>query len=288
MRKLLIVAIALGIVASVIPPWRASAQTTRGGATRPPLVSVVEAPAGTAKLAVEWVKIADADLGVMLAAVARPSGPGPHPVVVVLHGTHGFAQEYVHWAQDLARGGFLAVAACWFSGGSGGGSDIVTPPIPCPEIPPLKRNAYPEAVRYIHAVVKAARLLPGARPDRIGLVGHSRGGGETLQYLLAFGDVEAAVLHAAGHGYRPVTHAPEFNVPMLLLHGTADGPADGGGVNTQVALAREFEAALRRNGKPVEAHYYEGGGHNTFFTNATQHDDELKTMLAFLWRHLGA
>ena len=136
----------------------------------------------------------------------------------------------------------------------------MTPPIPCPEIPPLKRDAYPEAVRYIHAVVKAARRLPGARPDRIGLVGHSRGGGETLQYLLAFDDVQAAVLHAAGQGYQPVTRAAEFNVPMLLLHGIADGAADAGGVNTQVALAREFEAALRRNGRPIEAHYYEGGG----------------------------
>ena len=82
----------------------------------------------------------------------------------------------------------------------------------------------------------------GSRPawrcaDRLGIVGHSRGGGETLQYLLAIGNVQAAVLHSAGHGYRPVTRVAEFNVPMLILHGTADGPADGGGVNTQVALA---------------------------------------------------
>ena len=82
-----------------------------------------------------------------------------------------------------------------------------------------------------------------------------------------------------------MTRAAEFNVPMPLLHGTADGAANGGGVNTQVALAREFETALRRNGKPIEAHYYEGGGH--IFTNATQHHDDLKTMIAFLRRHLG-
>ena len=287
MRKLLLVAIVLTTVASVLTAWQGSAQTRPGGSKSPPLVSVVDAPAGTEKLAVQWLRIADADLGVMLAAVARPSGPGPHPVVVVLHGTHGFAHEYIQWAQDLARGGFLAVAACWFSGASGNGSHVVTPPIPCPEIRPMKRDGYPEAVRYIDAVVKAARALPGARADRLGLVGHSRGGGETLQYLLAGGDVQAAVLHAAGHGYRPVTRAAEFNVPMLLLHGTADGPADGGGVNTQVALAREFEAELRRNQKPIEAHYYEGGGHSTFFTNATQRDDELKKMIAFLRRHLG-
>ena len=109
-----------------------------------------------------------------------------------------------------------------------------------------------------------------------------------MQYLLAIGNVQAAVLHSAGHGYRPVTRVAEFNVPMLILHGTADGPANGGSVNTQVALARDFEAALRQNRKLVEAHYYEGGGHNTFFTNSTQRDDELKTMITFLRRHLGA
>jgi len=44
---------------------------------------------------------------------------------------------------------------------------------------------------------------------------------------------------------------------------------------------------MRRNGKPIEAHYYEGGGHNTFFTDAAQRADELKKMVAFLRRHLG-
>ena len=49
----------------------------------------------------------------------------------------------------------------------------------------------------------AARTEPETAVEplrRSGLVGHSRGGGETLQYLLAFEDVQAAVLHAAGHG----------------------------------------------------------------------------------------
>ena len=152
----------------------------------------------------------------------------------------------------------------------------------------------PEARRIpgsgaVHRRGRSRRLAPclALRADRLGIVGHSRGGGETLQYLLAIGNVQAAVLRTPGHGYRPVTRVAEFNVPMLILHGTADGPADGGGVNTQVALVRNFESALRQNRKPVEAHYYEGGGHNTFFTNSTQHDDELKTMITFLRRHLG-
>ena len=124
-------------------------------------------------------------------------------------------------------------------------------------------------------------------PDRLALVGHSRGGAESLQYALAGGNVQAIVLHDAGHAPKPVTRAAEFNTPILILHGTADGPAGGGNANTDVALARDFEAVLRRNGKSVEADYYEGGGHNTFFTDSTQRDHEVRRMITFLRQYLG-
>lgn len=48
----------------------------------------------------------------------------------------GFAREYVQLAQALARGGLLAIAACWFEGGGGPGARFVTP-IACPDAPAL-------------------------------------------------------------------------------------------------------------------------------------------------------
>lgn len=268
----------------VSPTWQGRTQATVRGLTTTPIVTATDAPAGTEGLPVKWVRVAVPGLGVMQAAIARPSRTGPFPAVVLLHGTHGFARQYVEWAIDLARGGFIAVAGCWFSGGEGAGANEVTPPIPCPEIPPLKRDAYPEAVQYIDALVQTARALPRARRDRLGLVGHSRGGGEALQYLLAGGHVQAAVVHAMGHGYRPAVRAAEFNVPILIMHGTADSMSE----NTQFRLAREFEMALRANNKPVETAYCDGCGHNTFFTNPAQREDELKRMIEFLRRHLGS
>jgi dienelactone hydrolase len=284
---LLIAALITGGTVTQIPPAVTSPPAS-GELQKRPIVSLTDAPPGTESFAVQWLKVAVPDSGVMLAAVARPSGAGPFPAVLLLHGTHGFAREYVQWAQDLARSGFVAVAACWFSAGGGPGAKRVTPPLPCPEIPPLGPGDYPQGLQHVDALVQATRALPGVQPERIALVGHSRGAGATLQYLLAKGRVQAAILHSSGYALKPAARAAEFATPLLIMHGTADGPADGGGVNTHVGLAREFEAALRDHRKPVEAAYYDGGGHNTFFTNTTQHTDELQVMIAFLRRHLGS
>ena len=278
MPRLPLVGAVLTVGTLVSPAWHGSTQTTSGGLKRPPIVTATEAPAGTNTLPVKWVRVAVPDLGVMRAAVARPSGTGPFPAVLILHGTHGFAQQYVEWANDLARAGFIAVAACWFSGGGGAGANDVTPPIPCPDIPPLGSGEYPEGVQFVDALVQATRALPGTRADRLALVGHSRGGGLTQQYLLAGGNVQAAILHSSGYAFRPWNRAAEVKVPILIMHGTADSFSE----NTQFGFAREFETSLRANMKPVETAYCEGCGHNTFFTNSIQRDGELKRMTEFL------
>lgn len=250
-----------------------------------PTVSIADAPPGTETLAVPWVSVAVPGLGVMPAAVGRPPGSGPFPTVLLLHGTHGFAQEYVRLAQDLARGGLLAVAACWFQGGSGAGSRFITP-IVCPESPPSPDPLSPEAVRTVDALVQAVRTLPGARPDRIALFGHSRGGGAALNYLLRVGNVQAAVLNSARYPSQLTQLSSQLRVPILMLHGTSDSPADGGTESTNIQMAREFEEALRAAGKPVEAMYYEEGRHNGIFDSSTQYRDEVQRMLAFLLHHL--
>ena len=167
--------------------------------------------------------------------------------------------------QDLARRGLPAVAACWFSGGGGNGARIVTAPIPCPEAPPMPAMTNAEsgrtAVEIVDALVQATRGLPGVRADRLALIGHSRGGGAALNYVST---TWPRADHSGGYGTQPADHAAQFNVSILILHGTVDSPANGGNAVTNVRMAREFEAALRREGKPVEAIYYERGGPDSF------------------------
>ena len=250
-----------------------------------PAVSVANAPFGAERLAADWISVNVPGLGVSLAAVTRPTGAGPWPAVLLLHGSHGFAQEYVKLANDLSRGGLLGVAACWFEGGSGEGTRFISP-IACPDAPPRPDPLSDDALRTVGALIQAVRSLPDVLPDALGILGHSRGGGATLNYILRKADVRAAVLNSARYPSELRNLASELKVPLLMLHGTADSPADGGTQFTNVEMARDFERMLSAAGKPVEAVYYEGGRHNGIFESSAQYRDEVQRMLAFLQRQL--
>jgi len=276
---------AVAMLIALYPNQRASTQTTQGSAGTPAEISVdrADAPAGTESLAVQWVNVAVPGLGVMLAAVARPSGAGPFPTIILLHGTHGFAKEYVRLAKDLASGGdVIAVAACWFRGNAGSGARFITS-IACPDGPPMPPPASPGSLQAVTALIQAVRTLPGANPDRVGLLGHSRGAAPIMSYIVSAGAVRAAILNSAGY---PAGLSTEVKAPILILHGTADSPDDGGVAVTNIQMARDFEAKLRAAGKPVEAVYYEGGRHNDIFASSTQYRDEVQKMVTYLRRHL--
>jgi dienelactone hydrolase len=257
-----------------------------------PSVKPGSAPAGvTASVSgsVEWMEVIT-DSGVLRAAVARPLGPGPFPALIILHGTHGFAAEYVQLAREVAKNGVLGVAACWFQGRRGAGTQFVTP-IECPAAPPLVESSGPDRFRVarltIDTLIQTIRTLPNVRADRVALFGHSRGAGAALDYVLTHpGEVQAAILNSAGYPPELPTRVSVINIPILILHGTADGPADGGSAFTNVEMARRFEAALRDARKIVETKYYEGTGHNSLFSVASQHQDAVQRMAVFLSRTL--
>lgn len=243
----------------------------------------VAAPPGTESLVVRWIEVASPALGTTILAVAKPTGRGPFPVALILHGTHGFAQEYVELAQALAANGVVGVAACWIAGGRGAGMRYITP-IACPDAPPLADASSSSAQKTISALVQAVRNLEGVRVDRLILVGHSRGAGAILNHALKNYDVDGVVLNSAGYPPDLKARASEIKVPVLLLHGSADSPLDGGSAVTNVQMARDFESALRRAGKPVDAKYYDGAGHNALFTDLNQFHDEVAQIIAFLQR----
>ena len=224
-----------------------------------------------------------AKIGRVRIAVARPTGRGPFPSIIILHGSHGFASEYVELARHFADGGILAVAACWFSGGSEPGRRFIRP-LECPQgTPSIPLADSDQAYAIIDSLVAAVRALPESRDDQIALFGHSRGGGAVRSYLLRGGRVQAGIMNSAG--YPDSSDLSKLSASVLILHGTADRPADGGSAFTNVSKARAFEAQLRANHKPVEAHYYRGGTHNGLFSDRLQRRDEVRRILEFLHGH---
>ena len=251
----------------------------------PFLVTPDMSSGGAIKDSVYWIQVTT-DSGVIHAAIAIPKGTGPFPAIVILHGSHGFAEEYIQFARQIARNGIVGIAACWFAGRRGEGSRFITP-IDCNDAPPLVdvagTNRFRIARQTIDSLVGKVRTLHYVKPGSLVLFGHSRGAGAALDYVLTHpGSVQGAVLNSGGYPNEFSERVSEINVPILILHGIADSPAEGGSAFTDVSMARQFEAALRAAKKNVEVKYYEESGHNSVFTNSTQFEDTIQRISDFV------
>ncbi|GAB2561025.1 alpha/beta hydrolase family protein [Spirosoma areae] len=105
-----------------------------------------------------------------------------------------------------------------------------------------------------------------------------------MDYVLTHsGRVQAVILNS--RNYPPVDTKrvdAEVRAPILVLHGTADSPADGGSTVTAIDMARQFEAALRTANKPVDVKYYDGSGHNGIFSDSAQVNDTVHRIAQFV------
>jgi len=233
-----------------------NSQPTRTAAGWVPIAPPADLRAANA----QWIKV-DAPAGRKLsAAVFRPQGAGPHPVVVVLHGAAGLLPDHLALADELARAGFVAVAGCW--------QFVASPPAPapnavCSEAPPQLAWQSDPAANSGKELVAAAQTLPGVRADRVGLYGLSRGGNAALWAASTGTSVQAIVVDAPAHHpaarVKPTPPSTQtaiagLSAPTLMLHGTADRVVP-------VDQSREYERAARALGKPLTAVFFEGMGH---------------------------
>jgi alpha-beta hydrolase superfamily lysophospholipase len=234
---------------------------------------------------VQWMQLAS-DSGVIHAAIATPGGKGPFPAIVILHGTHGFAKEYVALARRVAQNGFIGIAVCWFAGRKGAGEKYITP-IDFSDAPPFVDVEGPGRFRIanytIDILLQKLGSLPNVQQDRLALFGHSRGAGAALNYVMNRpGNVQAIILNSSGYPAYVTSRAELVKIPVLILHGTADNPSDGGSPVTDIAMARQFEVALETVKNDVQVKYYEGAGHNSLFSDPAQLDDTVQRISRFL------
>lgn len=254
---------------SYVPVWRETATP----------------PKGFAQPNVQWIEIDAPDGYKIIAAVFRPSGAGPFPVVVFLHPGSGFTGSLVKDYGDLlVENGFMVVAGQWFSG--------AVAPWPTSDVidwlqGPPRRGATSGPNRYADAIVKTARMLPGADGQRLGLFGLSMGAMASLLLASTGAGVQVVVADSPEYTGNKRTYptgavdvVKDLEAPLLMLHGTADTTAP-------IQEARDYEAALKELNKPYEAKFYEGAPHVvTRTSNAATYADARRLALAFLKKHL--
>jgi dienelactone hydrolase len=247
-------------------------------------VTATTAPPGVTVPGARWIKIRGAGgdaRNEQIAAVFRPPGQGPFPLVVELHGSGGLKDVDIEWAAKLATAGFVTIAGCW--------QPSIVPPytaqfneitltfIACPNLSPggSAGGPLPGDFDAIDALIAAGRMEPGVRADAVGLYGMSAGGGRGLDFLNIRHDIGAAVLDSPGGGPNNVA---TIRTPILVLAGTADE-------NVPFTEHQAVVAALQQAGKDVEWHYYQGGRH-ALVLDPVNKTDAAQRIIDFLKRHV--
>jgi dienelactone hydrolase len=223
-----------------------------------------------------WIKVRGAG-GVaaneQVAAVFKPSGPGPFPLVIELHGSRGLKNVDVEWAARLAQAGFVTVAGCWHSSTVPPDTfqffEITLRFIACPKLQATEVDA-------IAALIAAGQKQHGVRSDAVGMYGMSAGGAAALNVLASRSDIRAAVVDSGTVGGAEAT---KIKSPVLILAGTADASL------SSFTAQKDYVEALQHAGKHVEWHYYEGGRH-TLILDPANKDDAIKRIIDYLNRQL--
>jgi dienelactone hydrolase len=221
------------------------------------LVGLLAACGGPAsQQAVHFANVTPSAPTTIDATLVRPSGPGPFPAIVQLHGCGGLEAQSYRWARWFADHGYAALVVDSF-----GPRKVKGDCRSGPDEPPITArfdDAF-GALRYLQS-------LPDVAADRIAAIGWSQGGvyamsvinGPSLERARRRGVALPAVGFAAGIGVYPggcFSLVKEQVIrPLLVLIGEADDW-------TPAATCREMVEAMRSRGADARIVTYPGAYH---------------------------
>lgn len=231
--------------------------------TSVPDITPVPPPEHAGDAGFQWFVHPAANGAHVLLGVYRRPGAEPRPGVLLVHASAGLNTDYLTFARQLGDAGFDVVVGCWFATVEQTSDQGIT--IPCTDAPPYK-GVVDDAVPDLDALVEGAHDALGSSTP-LAIMGFSRGAG-IAALRATTGRPEPVVLVSGmfegwngigstvpGGEVDVVERVDGWHAPTLILHGTGDGAVP-------VSQAQNLERALRDRGVDVDAHYFEGAGHN--------------------------
>ena len=194
---------------------------------------------------------------------ARPTSPGPHPGVVVIHHMPGYDRSTKEIVRTFAVYGYSALCPNLFHRYAPGAAagDAAKAAMEAGGVPD------DQCVGDVRGAADYLRALPSAN-GRVGVIGYCSGGRQS--YVVACSlRLDAAVDCYGGRvvatpeeltPQRPVAAidlTPGLACPLLGLFGAND-------TNPSPEQVAQIEDALRANGKTYEFHTFENAGHAFF------------------------
>jgi len=195
--------------------------------------------------------------------VFRPAGGERHPAVVFLHGCGGLFSRTTGlidtreraWASDLNGRGYVVLMVDSFGPRNHGEM--------CSQSG-FDRELYRKRPRDAYAALLYLQSQPYVRPDRIGVMGWSEGGGVVLYAIraqslgrpaeLPHGDFRAAVAFYPASCNEQRQQAWTSTIPLLALLGAGD-------VWTPAAPCKELLDGAAAHGSRTELQVYPGAYH---------------------------
>jgi carboxymethylenebutenolidase len=179
------------------------------------------------------------------AYVARPSGTGPFPTVIMIHEFFGLNESIVSKAEGLAEEGYIVIAPDTFRGST-------TTWIPRAIYQVI--SAKPEAVNAdLDSVYAWLESQPNVDAQRVAIAGFCYGGRTSLQYSLHNNQLAATVIFYG---------SPETDPNVLKnLPGPVLGIFGGADQSIPVEEVKAFEQALATANISHEITVYDGQPH---------------------------
>jgi len=223
---------------------------------------------------------------------ARPTSPGPHPGVVVIHHMPGYDRSTKEIVRTFAAYGYAALCPNLFHRYAPGArsSDAAAAARDAGGVPDE------QCIGDVGGAADFLRALPASN-GRVGVIGYCSGGRQA--YIVACSlELDAAVDCYGGrvvaapedltpaHPVAPIDLTPGLTCPLLGLFGAQD-------TNPSPEQTAKIETALQANGKTYEFHTFENAGHAFFSVDRPNYNLEAsregwKLIWDFFGRHLRA